>query len=386
MILDRELLAKNIEKRAERDLLENNIGGAAVAVYQGGEEVYKNFFGAKEIGGSTPITDKTVFRLASMTKPITAVAMLIEYERGHLDLNDPVEKYFPDFADMQVAILDENKNLIGTRPANTKLTLLHMVTHTSGLVSRSVRAIYDPQMTADDDKDLESALKFFSKTALAFEPFTAQEYSGHASFDVIAAVVEKTSGMSFNDYVIKEICEPCGMTDTTFTPSEEQWARMIDMHNKVDGVSVVGNTHSGCVFGKTPPTHFRGGAGLISTLSDYAKFADMLRRGGITADGIRILKEETVKKMATPHVPESIQPKHQRWGLSVRVITKAEYERLPVGAYGWSGAYGTHFWVDPVNDVVGIYLKNSLFDGGSGATTSRHFEKDVHASFIKTGE
>ena len=112
----------------------------------------------------------------------------------------------------------------------------------------------------------------------------------------------------------------------------------------------------------------------------------MLRRGGITADGIRILKEETVKKMATPHVPESIQPKHQRWGLSVRVITKAEYERLPVGAYGWSGAYGTHFWVDPVNDVVGIYLKNSLFDGGSGATTSRHFEKDVHASFIKTGE
>ena len=204
---------------------------------------------------------------------------------------------------MQVAIFDENKKIIGTRPANTKLTLLHMVTHTAGLVSKSIRPIYDPLMTADDDKDIASALKYYSKTALAFEPFTAQEYSGSASFDVVAAVVEKTSGMNFNEYIKKEICEPCGMTDTTFTPNQSQWERMIVMHNKVDGKSVEGITHKGCVFAKTPTTHYRAGAGLISTLSDYARFADMLRRGGITADGVRILKEETGKKMATPHVP-----------------------------------------------------------------------------------
>jgi len=383
MILDKELLAKNIEKRAGSDLAENNISGAAVAVYQGGEEVYRGFFGATEPNGSTPITDKTVFRLASMTKPITAVAVLKELERGRLDLNDPVEKYFPDFSNMQVAIFDENRNIVATRPANTKPTILHMITHTAGLVSKSIRPIYDPMMTPEDDKDLASALKFYSKTALAFEPFTAQEYSGSASFDVVAAIVEKTSGMNFNEYLRKEICEPCGMVDTTFTPSEEQWARMITMHNKVDGKSVVGQTHKGCVFAKTPTTHYRAGAGLISTLSDYAKFADMLRRGGITAGGTRILKEETVKKMATPHVPESIQPKKQRWGLSVRVITETSYQHLPVGAYGWSGAYGTHFWIDPVNDVVGIYLKNSHYDGGSGAVTARHFEKDVNASFIR---
>jgi len=154
---------------------------------------------------------------------------------------------------------------------------------------------------------------------------------------------------------------------------------MIAMHNKKDGKSVVGETLAGCVFGDFPSTNPLGGAGLISTLSDYTNFVDMLCNRG-AYNGKRIISEESFAVMTTPHVSPEIQTGHQRWGITMRVITKDEYERLPVGAFGWSGAYGTHFWIDPVNKISAIYMKNSRFDGGSGAKTSANFERDVFSS------
>lgn len=379
-ILNADCLRANIEGRIAKDLEENNVSGVSLIVKQNGETVYRNCFGTTVPGGDTPVTPDTLFRMASMTKPITGVAAMRLVEQGKLSLDDDVEKYLPQFANMRVAILDENGNVTGSFPAQNKIKILHLLTHTSGLGSKECAVYYLARMTDADRRTLQNSVDYFSTTCLLFEPFTQQAYSGIMGLDVLAAIVEKITGEDYLTYLRRTIFDPLGMVDTTFSPSATQWDRLITMHNKVDGKSVIGKTVPGCVFHSFPAdTRYGGGSGLISSVDDYIKFAEMLRLGG-SYKGAQILKPETVAQMATPHVPESIQPGKQRWGLSMRVIVSEEYARLPVGTFGWSGAHGTHFWVDPVNQITAVYLKNSHFDGGSGATTSRHFEKDVAAA------
>ena len=183
-------------------------------------------------------------------------------------------------------------------------------------------------------------------------------------------------------YISKEIFEPLGMTDTTFIPTEEQWSRFIPMHTRteVDGVGISGDgpTHPGSIFENFPLTWFSGGAGLCSTLPDYVKFAEMLLNEGRLPDGTQLVPAELIRDMATPCVPFEIMPARERWGLGVRVITEEHW--MPKTCFGWSGAYGSHFWVDPVNKITAVYMKNSRYDGGAGSQTSGHFEQDVYAS------
>ena len=379
-LLNPAKLQVNVEKRAKHDLEEQNISGISLIVKQNGETVYRNCFGTTVPGGKTPVTPNTLFRMASMTKPITGVAVMKLVEQGKLCLNDNVEKYLPQFANMRVAILDENGNVTGSIPAQNKIKILHLLTHTSGLGSKECAVYYLARMGDEDRRTLQNSVNYFSTTCLLFDPFTNHAYSGIMGFDVLAAIVEKITDEDYLTHLRRTIFDPLGMANTTFTPSAEQWERLITMHDKIDGKSFIGKTVPGCVFHSFPAdTRYGGGSGLISNVDDYIKFAEMLRLGG-SYEGVQILKSETVAQMATPHVPESIQPGKQRWGLSMRVIVSEDYARLPVGAFGWSGAHGTHFWVDPVNQITAIYLKNSHFDGGSGATTSRHFEKDVAAA------
>ena len=155
---------------------------------------------------------------------------------------------------------------------------------------------------------------------------------------------------------------------------------MLPMHDRVDGISVPGKTCEGCVFESVPTTHFAGGAGLASTLEDYSHFAKMLLHRG-EFEGNRILKPESVALMATPHLPLSLYPRLKRWGLGVKVVDSPEYGRLPVGCFGWSGAYGTHFWVDPENDITAIYMRNMRWHDTHGCgSIGREFEKNVMAA------
>ena len=227
---------------------------------------------------------------------------------------------------------------------------------------------------------LREAVEHYSRSALDFEPFSAQFYSAIFGFDVLARIVEIVSGMQYNDFIRENILEPLGMDDTTFTPTDEQRGRLIPMHDYVDGKAVAVDFPVGGMFEGLPLAYFMGGAGLAATMSDYSRFADMLLNYG-EYNGKRIISRELVEAMGTPHVPHEIMPYSERWGLGVRVIVDDEYKRLPVGSYGWSGAYGTHFWVDPENKITAIYMKNSRFDGGSGAETAAHFEEDVTNSF-----
>ena len=376
-LLDAELLAQNIEKRIESDLAEGNLCGVSVLVKQYGKRVYKKHFGNISPKSDTPVSDQTLFRLASMTKPITAVATMILVDRGLLSLDDAVEKYVPSFS--SPFILNEEGERVCV---SEKITIKHILTHSSGIGSGPLWNKSCASLTKDDASTIERFVNFISRQPLSFVPGTKSEYSGVAAFSLLTHIIEKVSGKDMERFLKDEIFIPCEMDNTTFSPSTEQWEKLIVMHNKENGVSTIGKTGEGCVFSIFPTTNPLGGAGLISSLADYENFADMLANRGVFK-GKRIISEESFEKMTTPQIPPHIKPGKERWGLGVRVIVSDEYARLPISAFGWSGAYGTHFWVDPVNQVVGIYMKNSFYDGGSGAKTAAMFEKDVSASFRK---
>ena len=375
--LDKVLLKENIEKRINERIASGMVGGCAAMVMQDGEVLYKNCFSSEGFD----IKENTTFRLASMTKPITAAAVLICIDRGLVSLEDKVSKFVPGFAKMQIGRMNDGKlEIVGD--AEKEITVLHLLTHTSGLGSGDVGNYALSKMTWEKEQScLREAVEHYSRSALDFEPFSAQFYSAIFGFDVLARIVEIASGCEYNDFVRENIFEPLGMVDTTFTPTDEQRSRLVPMHDYVDKKSVAVDFPEGGMFEGLPLAYFMGGAGLASTVNDYSKFAQMLLNKG-EYEGKRIISKESVEAMATPHVPYEIMPYSERWGLGVRVIVDDEYKRLPVGCFGWSGAYGTHFWVDPENKITAIYLKNSRFDGGSGAETAAHFEEDVTNSFI----
>ena len=378
--LNASLLRENITSHMREDLEYGNLSGASLEVRQCGEVVFREHFGTVSPDSTVPVTDDTLYRLASMTKPITAAAILSLYERGRLDIYDPVEKFLPQFADRYLAEADGDTIRL-VRPLAVKPTILHLLTHTSGLFSTAVQPAYQKTRTPEDDRTLDNAIRWYATQGFGFEPGSKTEYSGTAAFDLLGKIVETAAEMPFEDYLKKTIFDPCGMTDTTFVPSENQWQRLIAMHDLRDGKPIARNMPAGCVFG-SPTTHPLGGAGLISSLGDYSAFADMLLSEGVSGEN-HVLSRLAVRMMSTPHVSKAVMPGAVQWGLGVRVITGEKYPHgLCPGCFGWSGAYGTHFWIDPENRLTAVYLKNTRNDGGSGCRTGRVFEKDVTDSLI----
>ena len=378
--LDPILLEKNVDARVNGDLAEHTISGAILEVCQQDRVLYHKRFGTMSPVTDEPMREDALFRLASMTKPITAIAAGILISRGQLSVDDRVDKYLPAFHDLPIRQLNEKKKIVELGVQQTPFTVKHLLTHSSGigcglLFYKQIRKI--PKKL---NQTLASVVDYYATLPLDFDPGTAQCYSPYAAFDVLARIIELVSGMGYAEFLQKEIFDPCDMPDTTFDPTDEQRARMVIMHYKEKGRSVKVRTNKKCIFDDCPNSRTNAGAGLVSTMHDYHNFAQMLLHGGVF-NGKRLVSEQYMAEMTVPQVPESIMDIHERWGYGVRVVSKECYPSLPVGAYGWSGAYGSHFWVDPVNQVTGIYLKNSLHDGGSEATTAHNFERDVFASF-----
>ena len=370
MKLDAQKVKENIEKRISEDILSGRVGGASVLVKQGGEIVYKNCFGCSDTG--VKLKEDSIFRLASMTKPITGAAIMKQVERGLVSLDDTLDKFIPGYEDMEIAKVGEDGEIVSLGHAKGKIKILHLLTHTSGVGCGDLGAALSKKASLKGNYTVADIAKEYSAFPISFEPYTAQMYSGTIAFDLLARVVEITSGMPYNKFVDEEIFKPLGMVDTTFIPTDAQWERVVHMHDFNGEKSSFRPLDREHIFGNSPLSNFCGGAGLVSTIRDYEKFADML-----LAEGKGILSAESVRRMRTVSVPYEIMPLRERWGLSMRVITDPAYT-MPVGTYGWSGAYGTHFWVDPENDIVAVYMKNSFYDGGSGAVTASNFEKDVY--------
>ena len=375
-LLDKERLSENIEKIASYDFDNKKVFGSAYWVYQNGEVVFNKCYGKTSFNSLGAVTETTLFRLASMTKPITAVAVLILVEKGLLSLSDKVSKYIPEFADIHVKALDSNNRLNDLGKPLKEPTIANLLSHCSGIDETQKSQI----MTVDDKKSIDSLISFYIKSGLDYSPEEKQAYSGVVAFDVVTSIIEKVTDRDYQSFLKEYIFEPLGMNDTVFTPDEEQWSRIIAMHNKDGEEYREEKMHENCIFGDYPCTHYLGGAGLVSTLSDYSKFAKMLLDNG-KYDGKVIVSEDTLANMYTPQVSRKIMDWCEMWGLGVRVIVDTEYKNLPVGAFGWSGAYGSHFWIDRENKVAAVFMKNSFFDGGSGNESARNFEKAVADSF-----
>ena len=369
--LDMVQLSVNIDEIYQYDVAKNKVFGAAYYVYQDGAELEK-CYGNATLNADMPITNRSIFRLASMTKPITAVAALVLVDRGMLSLDDSVEKYLPEFKDIKIITANGE-----TKPSQMP-TVRSLLNHTSGIATDASKLVL---MTERDKQTLDASIDFFIRTGLDFQPGSQQAYSPTGAFDVLTRIIEKVSGVDYLTFLQREIFTPCGMVDTTFMPNAEQQGRMVEMHTNVNGENAVRQMTSGCVFEDIPSTHYLGGAGLVSTLQDYAQFAKMLLNKGKTDTGA-IISEQTFQQLCTPQVSQKIMPGDTRWGLGVRVITKSSYPYLSVGAFGWSGAYGTHFWVDPVNKTFAVFMKNSAVDGGSGNESAVKFEEAVFSSFV----
>ena len=362
--LCKNTVKKNIEKIALYDLDNNNIFGCSYIVCQNGKMVCKKHFGVSDWNKKTPVDDNTIFRLASMTKPITAAAVLILIEKGIIKLDTKVKSILPKFENIH--IISETGIDLG-KPKND-VTVMHLLTHTSGFGSLKSDSLDD-----EERKTINNTIDYFIKKGLDFEPFSREAYSAYAAFDVLAAIVEAVTNEDYEEFLAKEVFMPCGMKNTTFTPSREQWKRIIDMHDNTGGENRVKNMPEGCVFETFPATHKLAGAGLVSTLEDYSNFAEALLN--------KVKENKTFAMLAKPYKPIGDPTFNQSWGLGVRVVTKDTYPYLPVGSYGWSGAYGSHFWCDPHNNITAVYMKNSKIDGGAGNQSAQRFEKAVYDSF-----
>lgn len=368
--LDKELLKKNIDEIAEYDFAANKVFGSAYYVYQRDSLSFTGCYGKCSAEGGRDVDGRTVFRLASMTKPVTAFAMLILVDRGFIGLDDSIGDYLPQFKD--ISISDACGNIKG-KPGRLPV-IKELLTHCSGLGSDAKKI---SRMTAEDYSTLDKSIEYLLKTGLDFEPGSQQMYSPTAAFDVAVRIIGTVTKTDYLEFLKKEIFIPCGMYDTTFVPDDDIRARFIDMHCNINGKNAVKKMAADCVFEDVPVTHYLGGGGLVSTLEDYGKFARMLLDRGSTSSG-RLIDEETFSLMNKPYFRISDS---EWWGLGVRVITGDSHPRLPEGAFGWSGAYGTHFWTDPENEIVAVLMKNSAVDGGAGNESATKLEKAVYSSF-----
>ena len=183
------------------------------------------------------------------------VHFLIFADRGLLSIDDKVSKYIPEFAKMEISELSDDGKLLGTHPAENEITIKHLMTHSSGIGSGNTQVLPEGGQAAHAKKTLGEAVMAYSDSLLDFEPGTNASYSPFGAYDVLARIIEIVSGMEYEEFLKKEIFEPCRMVDTTFEPSPEQWERMITMHNKLEGKSVLGETFEGCVFADIPTSH-----------------------------------------------------------------------------------------------------------------------------------
>ncbi len=370
-ILNKELLEKNLLATSKEFLDRGVICGSIMLVNQCGKRIATVSVGSQKPNANIPINEKTMFRLASLTKPVTSVAALIAEEQGLLCLDDDVCDYIPEFKNIFIGKLENGKVVPDRKPA-TKIKLSYFLAHCSGFLSQD--ELYDPQFNLipkEAFKTIKTHTDYTIKNVyLSFEPLSKTVYSTYA-YDIIARIIEEKSGMEYAEFLDKYLFNPLGITDMTFNPTEEQWSRFISVGNNNDKNEYCPLEIGRHTFTDHPLTFSAAGAGLSGTAEDYNIFMEMLLNKG-AYNGVRVLKEDSVNKLNKIIC--------DNWGLGVYV--RDGKSSLPADSYGWSGAYGTHFWVDDKNQITALMLKNhrALTDNFWGESIHK-FENSVMNSF-----
>ncbi len=360
-----EACQQNFHNFVEKEIADGKLAGANIALIKDGEEIFYGEYGYADLENRIPIRRDTIFKMYSMTKPITAVAVMILFERGMLCLSDPVSLYLPGFQNQQVM---ENGLLT---PVHREVTIRDLLNMTSGLVYPDVDEagvlmgdVFEKAVAADEAGQPFGTVEFANMMGvvpLAFQPGTKWRYG--ANTDILGALVEVISGQRFGDFLQEELFGPLGMTDTDFYVPEEKWERFAKCYEmdweKKTAIPYKDKNLMILDFKKMPAFQ-SGGAGLASTLTDYARFTQMLLSGG-TVNGRRYLSRKTIEFMTGNQLtPEQMafldwdELQGYGYGCCMRVLTDAAKSCYngTVGEFGWGGWMGTYVAMDPVENMT----------------------------------
>ena len=364
---------------------DQKLPGVVTLVARKGKVVHFEAIGSRNVARGEAMTNDTIVRLYSQSKPITGVAVMILYEEGRILLSEPIAKYLPEFAEMQVHRGGASGNL-STETAGA-ITIQHLLTHTSGLTydffPTLVGRMYgEAGVTADAPTSPHGSLaewaRELAKLPLVAQPGTDWNYS--VGMDVLGRLVEVVSGKSFREFLRERVFEPLGMRDTDFYVPDEKLSRFAANYGPTpDGKMTLVDDPQESPYRQLPKIEM-GGSGLVGTAADYLRFAQMLANGG-ELDGIRILGSRTVDLIMSDHMNPEMRPDplsslfgalggaSRTWGLGFGltgfVATEPALTGIPMskGTFSWGGAATTHFWVDRQEELVGIVLTQLLPDG-----------------------
>jgi len=372
----------------ESYVTERGVVGIGTMIARRGEIVHDERFGFQDREAGIPMAPDTIFRIYSMTKPVVSTALMMLHEEGRFQLEQPVAQYLPAF-DATKVLADDGTLVDQVRP----MQIRDVLSHTSGLTydfmaDNPVAQMYrDARIMNDSTRPLDALIDELATLPLAFQPGTRWHYS--VGIDVAARLIEVLSGESLGDFLQQRLFDPLGMSDTGFGVADDQLDRVSAMYGLPD---LVGENYSAIELMEaalsgfneridvsvtyptsTPEVFQRGGLGLFSTAADYMKFAQMLANSGRidrTAGAERLIGRKTLELMHSNHVPSELLPYEllgmpspgMGFGLGSRVMLDVAQTAGPgsVGEYGWAGAAKTYFWVDPAEDLVGLFMSQYM--------------------------
>lgn len=349
---------------------------AMTLVARRGEVVFFEAQGLADVEAGKPLAADSILRMYSMSKPVTSVAAMMLYEEGRFQLDDPVARFIPGFTDMAVAVSGEGEEIV-SEPAREPVTIRHLMTHTSGLIygfmnETPLGKLYQAEKLdfGHGSGTLEDAVGRLARVPLTSHP--GAEWNYGVSTDVLGYLVEVISGERFDRFLAERVLGPLGMADTGFHVPESEQGRFAALYGPTEegGIELIDPPRASSFMREA--TMHSGGSGLVSTMGDYHRFCEMLRRKG-ELDGVRLLGRKTVEYMTLNHLPGDLaamgQPRFSEtsyagigFGLGFSVVidpAKAEVMSSP-GEYAWGGAASTAFWIDPVEDLVAIFLTQLL--------------------------
>jgi CubicO group peptidase (beta-lactamase class C family) len=346
-----------------------HIAGAIGLIARRGKVGYFETYGFQDKEAGVAMRKDTIFRMYSMTKPFTGVAVMILYEEGKFYLTDPVSKYLPELGNMKVAVVDTDpatgKKTRYTMPAEREITILDLLRHTSGIdylgpQDAEGKRIYERLGTNSVDQTIGEMVKKIGQAPLVHQPGTIWEYG--LSMDVLARLVEVVSGQPYDKFLEQRIFKPLGMNDTGYTVPAEKQNRFAKLYAPADGWTIKLNTTPAQSSYLKPAVNFGGGSQSVSTAADYLRFCQMLLNGG-ELDGVRILSRKTVELMTSDHLQEmprgsSLLPKGYGFGFTM-AVSQGPGKTGAIGSegeYNWGGAAGTRFWIDPKEQMIGIFM------------------------------
>ena len=371
---------RRIDAKMKQMVDENRLAGAVTLLTRHGKIVDVTVHGRKDIRTTDPVQRDSIFRIASMTKPVTGVAMMMLYEEGRWRLDDPVSRYIPEFAKLKVYAGESADGSMKLEDARRSMTMRELMTHTAGFgytlnQNNPVDRLYRQTVVLDASKPLQNLIDNLGKLPLLSQPGTRWYYS--IAVDVQGYLVEKFSGLPFADFARTRIFEPLGMKDTGFYVPADKISRLALIHSE--------DATTGKLMPPAPardatmvPRGPSGGGGLYSTADDYARFCEMLLEGG-QFKGARLLAPRTVEMMRTNHVmPEPLKTMAPGtgWGLDFNVVMDAAMagESTPTGTFHWFGVNGTWFWIDPVNDLAFVGM---IQHSGRAAAEARGVSRNL---------